>query len=212
MASFPPFCGIAALASQTPHVHLLVALEGSSVQRAHHKERHGQSWARIQTPISMKRQDACRSFGNFNGRYYSYFDPWSEPEVNPPPKKIISFQSYFQVSNMALVSALEMSLGLGGMVLKDLCLFAILRVEHLQQIFAATPDPKISGGRIGAFHTQVRRSFKRCVMFIRDLQRSCSAYVGPNHQPQSVCTYSSLLLAKDVSTPTDDGSDGELHD
>ena len=47
-----PFCAIA-LASQTPHVHLLVALVGSSVQRTH-KERPGQSWASIQKPIRMK--------------------------------------------------------------------------------------------------------------------------------------------------------------
>lgn len=58
----------------------------------------------------------------------------------------------------ALVSAPEMSLVLQGMALKDLGLFAILTVEHIQQIFAATPYAKIPGGRIGAFHTQVWRS------------------------------------------------------
>lgn len=145
-----PFCAIA-LASQTPHVHLLVALVGSSVQRTH-KERPGQSWASIQTPIRMK--PSKKNIGKSVATTVSLEVSRSWIRKN----MISSLQPYFQVCNVALVSAAEMSLGLWGMALKDLGFFAIVTLEHLQQIFAATPHAKIPGGQIGAFHTQVRRS------------------------------------------------------
>ena len=115
---------------------------------------------------------------------------------------ISSLQPYFQVCNVALVSAAEISLVLW---LKDLGLFAIVTVEHLQQIFAATPHAKIPGGQIGAFHSQVKRSVHP------GLAKILKCISGFKPSTTKCVDISSQILAKDVST-ADDGSDGKLHD
>ena len=145
-----PFCAIA-LASQTPHVHLLVALVGSSVQRTH-KERPGQSWASIQTPIRMK--PSKKNIGKSGATSASL-------EVS---------RSWIRKNHDIVIAAVLSSLQRGTSVSRrDVLSFVRYGLERCWFIchcnsgtssanLCCNSSCEDSRSQIGAFHTQVRRS------------------------------------------------------